>query len=141
MEIAKICNLVNQELAGELLRKDELLLYMDKTIDAINAQLNSNYPTFTEYTAELFPDYPNYNVFPEKYIRSVVIPGAAYEFYKVDEEGNKTAPLFLQEYQQGLFYMVRDMMESVPPRFQGRCQGYAGYDKNGTEPFEMFRLF
>jgi hypothetical protein len=140
MEIAKVCELVNQELAGELLREDELMLYLDKTIDAINAQLNSNYPTFTEYTQELFPDYPNYNVFPEKYIRSVVIPGAAYEFYKVDEEGNKTASLFLQEYQQGLFYMTRDMMESVPPRFRGRCQGYVGMESDSLD-FEMKTLW
>ena len=35
MEIAKVCELVNQELAGELLREDELMLYLDKTIDAI----------------------------------------------------------------------------------------------------------
>lgn len=140
MEIAKICKLVNQSLAGEMLRQDELMLYMDKVIDDINSQLNSNYPTFSEYTSEFFPDYPNYNVFPEKYIRSVVVPGAAYNFYKVDEEGNNTAPLFRQEYQTNLFYMVRDMMESVPPRFQGRCQGYVESDSE-TLNFEMRTLW
>ena len=140
MEIAKICKLVNQSLAGEMLRQDELMLYMDKVIDDINSQLNSNYPTFSEYTSEFFPDYPNYNVFPEKYIRSVVVPGAAYNFYKVDEEGNSTAPLFRQEYQTNLFYMVRDMMESVPPRFQGRCQGYVESDSE-TLNFEMKTLW
>lgn len=140
MEIAKICKLVNQSLAGEMLRQDELMLYMDKVIDDINSQLNSNYPTFSEYTSEFFPDYPNYNVFPEKYIRSVVVPGAAYNFYKVDEEGNNTAPLFRQEYQTNLFYMVRDMMESVPPRFQGRCQGYVESDSE-TLNFEMKTLW
>lgn len=140
MEIAKICNLINQSLAGEMLRQDELLLYMDKVIDDINNQLNSNYPTFSEYTAEFFPDYPNYNVFPEKYIRSVVVPGAAYNFYKVDEEGNNTAPLFRQEYQINLFYMVRDMMESVPPRFRGRCQGYVKTDSESLN-FEMKTLW
>lgn len=140
MEIAKICKLINQSLAGEMLRQDELMLYMDKVIDDINAQLNANYPTFTEYTSEFFPDYPNYNVFPEKYIRSVVVPGAAYNFYKVDEEGNNTAPLFRQEYQTNLFYMVRDMMESVPPRFQGRCQGYVAMESE-TLNFEMKTLW
>lgn len=140
MEIAKICKLVNQSLACEMLRQDELMLYMDKVIDDINSQLNSNYPTFSEYTSEFFPDYPNYNVFPEKYIRSVVVPGAAYNFYKVDEEGNSTAPLFRQEYQTNLFYMVRDMMESVPPRFQGRCQGYVESDSE-TLNFEMRTLW
>ena len=140
MEIAKICTLINQSLAGEMLRQDELMLYMDKVIDDINSQLNSNYPTFSEYTSEFFPDYPNYNVFPEKYIRSVVVPGAAYNFYKVDEEGNSTAPLFRQEYQTNLFYMVRDMMESVPPRFQGRCQGYVESDSE-TLNFEMRTLW
>lgn len=124
MEIAKICDLINQSLAGEMLKADELMLYMDKVIDDINNQLNANYPTFSEYTEEFFPDYPNYNVFPDKYIRSVVVPGAAYNFYKVDEEGNNTAPLFRQEYQTNLFYMTRDMMESIPPRFRGRCEGY-----------------
>ena len=140
MEIAKICNLINQSLAGELLRQDELILYMDKVIDDINNQLNTNYPTFSEYKAEFFPDYPNYNVFPEKYIRSVVVPGAAYNFYKVDEEGNNTAPLFRQEYQTNLFYMVRDMMDKVPRRFQGRCQGYVETDSE-TLNFEMKTLW
>lgn len=140
MEINKICNLINQELAGELLRQDELILYMDKVIDTINAQLNSCYPTFSEYTSEYFSDYPNYNVFPEKYIRSVVVPGAAYEFYKVDEEGNNTAPLFRQEYQQGLFYMTRDMLCNVPERFQDRHQGFINYDSNEPDCFEMFRI-
>lgn len=140
MEIAKICNLINQSLAGEMLRQDELILYMDKVIDDINNQLNSNYPSFSEYTSEFFPDYPNYNVFPEKYIRSVVVPGAAYNFYKVDEEGNNTAPLFRQEYQINLFYMVRDMMENVPPRFQGRCQGYVKSDAESLN-FEMKTLW
>lgn len=140
MEIAKICNLINQSLAGELLRQDELILYMDKVIDDINNQLNTNYPTFSEYKAEFFPDYPNYNVFPEKYIRSVVVPGAAYNFYKVDEEGNNTAPLFRQEYQTNLFYMVRDMMDKVPRRFQGRCQGYVESESD-TLNFEMRTLW
>lgn len=140
MEIAKICKLINQSLAGEMLRQDELLLYMDKVIDDINNQLNSNYPTFSEYTSEFFPDYPNYNVFPEKYIRSVVVPGAAYNFYKVDEEGNNTAPLFRQEYQTNLFYMVRDMMEHVTPMFQGDCQGYVNSDSE-TLNFEMKTLW
>ena len=140
MEIAKICNLINQSLAGELLRQDELILYMDKVIDDINNQLNTNYPTFSEYKAEFFPDYPNYNVFPEKYIRSVVVPGAAYNFYKVDEEGKNTAPLFRQEYQMNLFYMVRDMMDKVPPRFQGRCQGYVKSDAESLN-FEMKTLW
>ena len=140
MEIAKICNLINQSLAGEMLRQDELMLYMDKVIDDINNQLNTNYPTFSEYKAEFFPDYPNYNVFPEKYIRSVVVPGAAYNFYQVDEEGNNTAPLFRQEYQMNLFYMVRDMMDKVPPRFRGRCQGYVEGESD-TLSFEMKTLW
>ena len=140
MEISKICNLVNQSLAGEMLRQNELMLYLDKVIDDINNQLNSNYPTFSEYTSEYFPDYPNYNVFPEKYIRSVVVPGAAYKFYQVDEEGNNTAPLFRQEYQTNLFYMVRDMMESVPPRFKGRCQGYTYMDSDNLQ-VNMNNLF
>lgn len=140
MEIAKICTLINQSLAGEMLRQDELMLYMDKVIDDINNQLNSNYPTFSEYTSEFFPDYPNYNVFPEKYIRNVVVPGAAYNFYKVDEEGNNTAPLFRQEYQTNLFYMVRDMMDSVPSKYSGRCQGYTHMDSNSLD-FEMKTLW
>ena len=140
MEISKICNLVNQSLAGEMLRQNELMLYLDKVIDDINSQLNSNYPTFSEYTSEYFPDYPNYNVFPEKYIRSVVVPGAAYKFYQVDEEGNNTAPLFRQEYQTNLFYMVRDMMESVPPRFRSRCQGYTYMDSDNLQ-VNMNNLF
>lgn len=58
--------------------------------------------------------YSNYDFFPDKYIRSVVIPGAAYKWFSVDEEGASTAPLMQAEYEKARFEMVRDYIDYVP---------------------------
>jgi len=58
--------------------------------------------------------YENYDFFPDKYIRSVLIPGAAYKWFSVDEEGASTAPLLQAEYEKARFEMVRDYIDYVP---------------------------
>ena len=114
MEIQTIVNRINTNLAGELLSYNELLPILDKTIDDINTQLNSCYPVFSEMPA----GKTNYDYFNNKYIRSVVIPGATWTYLVIDEEGLPTAQQFQFDYQTGLFYMVRDMLYNIPEEYQ-----------------------
>ena len=84
MRITNIVKLINDKLAGELLSKSELIQFMDNVIDDINEQLNSCFPAFSE----LKPEQTDYDFFPDKYIRSVVVQGAAWYYYVTDEDGN-----------------------------------------------------
>lgn len=149
MLLRNLQRLINTKLAGEMLRYDEMIPYLDDVIDEINDLLDTNYPVFSEFNPINFPDYrkelyttvdpetgeeivdektkalvySNYDVFPDKYIRSVVVPGAAYKWFTVDEEGISTAPLFQQEYEQGKFKMLRDYVDFVPPCFRKQSTG------------------
>lgn len=116
MEIGTLVKLVNNKLAGEMLSRNELLPYLDQVVDYINSQLNSCFPTFTEVVGSGETD--KYECFPDKYIRTVVVPGAAWNYYVVDEEGMNTAMQFQQEFGQNMFYMIRDYLEQVPEEYQ-----------------------
>ena len=128
MEITTIVKFVNKKLAGEILIYSELEVYLDSVIDEINAKLNSCFPVFSEFNnTDHIAVYPNYNFFPEKYIRTVVIPGTAAKFYIQDAEGMATAPQFDIEYLTGLFLMERDYLSQVPELFQvTETQGVLG---------------
>ena len=160
-----VTQLFNEKLAGELFNYDEIVSYLDLVIDEINADLSSKFPTFSEFNSIQFPDYKaelytkadgtidwklraevynNYDVFPEKYIRSVVIPGAAYKWFSVDEEGASTAPLFQQEYEKARFEMVRDYMDFVPLEYIQDNTGAVTdhyYHTRFTTSSEMFGVF
>ena len=150
-----VTQLFNEKLTGELFNYDEIVSYLDLVIDEIKADLRSKFPTFSEFTAIQFPNYKaeeytkedgtidtaarnaiynNYDVFPDKYIRSVVIPGAAYKWFSVDEEGASTAPLFQQEYEKARFEMVRDYMDYVPEEFIKDNTGAI------TDPYYIYRF-
>lgn len=118
MTINEIVKRVNRLLSGEMLIYSELEEHLDSVIDDINARLNSNYPAFSEFKAATHPTYPDYNFFPERYMRSVVLPGAATKFYTQDTEGIEAAPEFMRNYQTNLFYMERDYLEHVPTAYQ-----------------------
>lgn len=118
MELQKIVNAINKRLAGELMIYSELEIHLDAIIDEINNRLNSNFPAFSEFNSTDYANYPDYNFFPDRYIRSVVIPGAAFKFYVTDEEGISTATKYEQEYLTNLFYMERDYLGQVPGKFQ-----------------------
>lgn len=124
MTIDNIVKNINENLAGELLTFNNLNLFLDETIDDINAKLNSTYPSFSDFTYEKYPDiYPNYNFFPDRYIREVVCKGAAYKFYVMDEEGIPTAQMYQYNYQDELFIMQRDYLEKVPEEYQADNTG------------------
>lgn len=124
MQLTQIVRIINDKLAGENLSYDALKGHMDAVIDDINEKLDSTFPSFTEFTMTAYPAcYPNYNFFPDKYIRSVVGFGSAYKFFTTDEEGADVAPKYEQEYYKHLFYMERDYMEQVPEEFQAKNTG------------------
>ena len=124
MDVNTIVKRVNMLLAGEQLVYSRLEGFLDSTIDDINDKLNSKFPTFSELNSGLeFAGDSEYDFFPDKYIRSVVIPGAAYKFYIMDEEGIPTAEQFGYDYEKGLFMMMRDYMEQVPEEYQSESKG------------------
>lgn len=123
MHIAVLVNLINHKLADELLSQTQLLMHMDSVIDDINAQLNSTFPTFSEVITKEGVSNPDYQYIPDKYLRSVVVVGAANKYYEIDEEGNATAQLFAQDYRQQLFYMLRDFSMSIPEEYRATDQG------------------
>lgn len=129
MYITNLVRLVNHKLANELLSETELLMYMDSVIDDINAQLNAVFPTFSEVIAEEGINNPDYQAIPDKYLRSVVIVGAAVKFYEADEEGNQTAITFVQDYKQQLFYMLRDYSYNIPEEYKAETQGFLALDE------------
>lgn len=134
MKYNTIVGLVSKHLADELVSESEMLSYMDRVIDDINARLNTVFPTFTEYK-EANGNVDNlsldYTAIPDKYIRTVVIPGAAFKFYTTDEEGSYSAPKYEEDYKQGLFYMERDFSFSVPDEYRADEQGFI--EINGSD--------
>lgn len=121
---------VNTKLAGETLTFNQMRLFLSEVIDDINTQLNAKFPSFDDLT-----ENSEYNYFPDKYIRSVVITGAAYKFYVTDEEGIVTATQYQQDYMTNLFYMLRDYSNKIPEEYQETDQGYVkGIDFN--QPIE-----
>ena len=125
MRVGQIVNLINKHLADEFCSVAELTNYMDRVIDDINTRLNSKFPTISDVMAEAGGTTdPDYNVFPDKYIRSVLVVGAAYKYYVTDEEGNATAQQYGAEYNQNLFYMERDYSFSIPEIYRESEQGF-----------------
>lgn len=125
MLVSKIVSLINQSLADELCSAHELLMYMDRVVDDINTRLNSKFPTVSEIIeASGGISDPDYNVFPDKYIRTVLVTGAAHKYYVTDEEGNATAQQYGTDYNQNLYYMERDYSFSIPEIYQETNQGF-----------------
>lgn len=125
MLVSKIVSLINKSLADELCTPVELMGYMDRVVDDINTRLNSKFPTVSEFidAANGITD-PDYNVFPDKYIRTVLVTGAAYKYYVTDEEGAVTAQQYGTDYAQNLFYMERDYSFSIPEIYREDNQGF-----------------
>lgn len=127
MKFSTLMTLISKRLADELVSEGEMLSYIDSVVDDINSQLNATFPTFTEYQANnpgVTVEVLNYTAIPDKYIRTVVVPGAAFKYYTTDEEGSYAAPKYEEEYKQGLFYMLRDYSFKIPARYQADDQGF-----------------
>lgn len=141
MKIVDIVASINELLAGERHSYQQLRRFLDRTIDDINSQLNSTYPAFSEMDASI----SEYTLFPDRYIRSVVIPGAAWYYFVADEEGNQSAPQYQYDYDRGLSLMTRDHFNQVPEEYQATTttplleQG-SGTDSDGGISFNGFSL-
>ncbi len=120
MDLNTVVKKVNTLLAGERLTFSGMADHLDRTIDDINARLNSTFPAFSDVVAE---GKAEYDYFPDRYIRSVVCVGAAWYYYTSDEEGISTAPQYYQDYERGLFHMVRDYFNQVPLEYQDNSDG------------------
>ncbi len=116
MTIQRLTTSVNNKLAGELLDVNELTLHIDAAIDRINARLNTKFPVLSDLRAA-DPAVTEYTAIPDKYLRTVVIPGAAFYFYTTDEEGADVAPKYEAEFLENLFYMERDYLALVPEEY------------------------
>jgi hypothetical protein len=114
LQIKTLIESINTQLAGELLSIGELKDFVDKAIDDINTRLNTKFPVLSDI---LDGTHLEYNAIPDKYIRTVVIPGATFKYYITDEEGAAVAPKYEEEYLKGLFYMERDYMSTVPEEY------------------------
>lgn len=129
MKLDVLYKLINTKLAGEQLSGAYLLPLMDEVIDDINNQLNSIFPTFSEFLADSENvTEQDYTFFPAQYLRTVVVYGAATKFYSVDEEGISPAMEFSANYNKYLYMMLRDYAERVPEEFQAQSQGYLAPD-------------
>ena len=131
MLISEIVRQTNELLAGERLSVMKMLSHLDNAIHDINQVMNADFPTLSEYATLKVGDgtyasteLVDYNLFPPRYITTVLVPGAARHFYIVDEEGAVQAPMLEQEYAKNLFYMQRDYIHAVPEQYQD-C-GYNG---------------
>lgn len=123
-----------------------MMPFLDTVIDEINAKLNTVYPAFSEFNATSYPDYPDYNIIPDEYIRSVVAIGAAYYFYVTDEEGANSAPIYQAMYANSLFRMERDYLPQIPEEWKKVNSGSVAMSSNepltyfSSEPTDAFPL-
>ena len=120
MLITDIQKLFNSALAGDTLSIRDMLPHLDAAIDDINDTLNTTYPVFSDL--EIGKPGMVYDFFPDKYIRSVVIPGAAWHYYVMDEEGLQTAPQYQVNFEKGKFVMLRDMLYNIPEEYQAPAE-------------------
>lgn len=160
MYISDLMQRISHKLQGCNVSQTELLGHMDGVIDDINTRMNTRFPTYTEAIKKIFisqtqftpgfsPNTPglspnaqgvspaminiDYTYIPDKYQRSVVIVGAALKFYEADEEGNQSAQVFRENYNEALYFMIRDFSFNVPKEYQEDNQGFIGLSDEDTE--------
>lgn len=126
MLLSELVKRINTRLDGENLRYEDMLEHLDAVIDNINETLNTVYPVFSDLPAGTL----EYAYFPDRYIRSVVVVGAAMRFYITDEEGGNPPPGYTAEYQGALFRMLRDYLHLVPEEWKA-------VDTAGTVQFNL----
>ena len=126
MLVTDVQKLFNNALAGDTLSINEMLPHLDVAIDGINDYMNTVFPVFSELP--IGTPGLEYNFFPDKYIRTVVIPGAAWHYYVMDEEGLQTAPQYQADYERGKFIMLRDMLYDIPEEYHRELDDQAAAD-------------
>lgn len=132
MKISTLIQNINSQLAGELLSIGELTVFVDKAIDDINTRLNTKFPVMSDVIEQTKAEGATsfeYTAIPDKYIRTVVVPGAVFKYYTTDEEGAAVAPKYEEEFLKGLFYMERDYLNLIPEEYRETLdQGWVSGD-------------
>lgn len=128
MKVTDIRKLFNLALAGDTLTASEMMSHLDFAIDEINTTLDAEFPLIS--SVDLSDPSSEYTAFPDKYIRSVVIPGAAWHFYVQDEEGTVTADQYKRSFDTGKFYMLRDYGELLFTKEEN--EGFRGDSARGS---------
>ena len=113
MTILEMKKSLNSLLAGEMLSFDMMKQHINFAIDEINTVMDTCFPDISSLTTE-----STYTAIPDKYIRSVVLPGAAHHYYMVDDEGTTPEQDFARQFEMGKFYMLRDYSYNVPSMYQ-----------------------
>lgn len=132
--IMNLRNYINRNfIVSEHLHPIDMMGYMDAVIDDINEDMQTTFPTFSEW-ADFCAEHPEleldpsvYTAFPSMYLRRVVAPGTALKFYAYDEEGEQVASKFYLDYEKGRFGMLRDYLHKVPEHFQNKEGGFVGF--------------
>lgn len=117
MNINKVVLQVNRLLGDELYPYSKLEQFLDAVVDEINDNLSACFPVFSDVVEDPTKTDVDYDCFPDKYIREVVIKGAAYKFLIQDEEGIPTATQYGYEYKDAMFVMLRDYAREVPAQY------------------------
>lgn len=136
MTTADLIKTINTLLAGEMLQYEELETFLDSTIDDINTTLNSTFPAFSELRTANNSVPTQYNLFPDRYVRTVVAKGAAAKFYTSDEEGVQSALTYENDYRAALFYMQRDYGAKVPEEYSDITDTAGSYPN--TDEFSLY---
>ena len=140
----------NNFIISEHLHATEMIGYMDAVVDEINDRLQTSFPVFSEW-ADFVDAYNTahqsdpgfvaldatiYTAIPAQYLRKVVAPGTAVNFFTNDEEGEQVASKFYIQYERNLSTMVRDYINLVPEMYQVTNTGFITTTYNETEDDE-----
>lgn len=148
MLISEMVHKVNMQLDGERLTTAKMLPHLDYAIHDLNQALNADFPTVSAYAAaqivedaQLTTDTVDYNLFPPRYIETVVVLGAARHFYRVDEEGAVAVPVLDAEYGKNLFFMQRDYIHAIPSEYKDcSYNGSINHTERKTTGTEVMEL-
>ena len=139
MNILKLKNYINSNyIISEHLADDEIEGYMDDVIDDINERMQTVFPVFSEWASfvadynqehQTDPDFVAldplvYSAIPDNYLRKVVGPGTALNFFTNDEEGEQVANKYYIQYERAITNMTRDYLVRVPELYQATDGGY-----------------
>lgn len=104
---------LNTMLNGELVPWKRLIQHINYAIDEINTVMNTVFPIVDPEgsAADMNTDY---DAIPNKYIRTVILPGAVHHYFMVDDEGTSPEIDFARQFEAGKFFMLRDYSSSVP---------------------------
>lgn len=137
----EIKNRINKLMFNELYTFDDIKDDLDDAIIQINSKLHSKFPMMStiltdkdseyKYTPEASDEVPNpqpTEIFPEIYIRSVVINYAVASLFAQQDEFSNAYINAQNKFENGLDNMFRDYYENIPEVFVDDDGGYMELD-------------